>query len=199
MQFKRPWLTLFAAGLALIVVTSATTAILMNARYQALDQSAESERAASLAASGQTQESSQISVSPSESAATQPSVSQTTSSTESLSTVQSDPTLPASSTTAAPTTARPATTQPASTTRTTTAGTTKSATSANQYITADQARKIILDRIHTTGLQVVETQLESSDYPPKYEIKLIDSQYTYEAEIHAITGYVIEIEKEARS
>ena len=70
-----------------------------------------------------------------------------------------------------------------------------SATTADKFISADQIRKIVLDRIHTTNLRVIETQLEKAEYPPRYEIKLVDDKYQYEVKVHAITGLVIEIEK----
>lgn len=208
MQNKRPWLTLFASGLALIILTSATTAILMNARFDALILTSSRELASQLAAAGLTQSSGMISPMTAEPFGTTQSTVETIDTTEKTAkpgetsgTVvtqtagQGTSTPPTVSVTAATTTTRATA---AVTTRSTTASTTKSTTTANQFITADQARKTALDRIRTANLQVVETELKSDEYPPKYEIKLVDSQYKYEVEIHAITGLVIEIDKEIR-
>ena len=206
MQKKSPWLTLFVSGLALIILSSATTAILMNARFNSMIQSSSRALDAQLAAAGLTQSSGVISAvtqQPSGTSQTSQSTPWTSGTTETPSTVPSNSqnqTAPTAATTAGATKSSTPTSTAATagTTRITTASTTKSPTTANQYITAEKARQTALDRIHTANLQVVEMELDTDEYPPKYEIKLIDSLYKYEVEIHAVTGQVIEIDKETR-
>ena len=209
MQKMRPWLTLFASGLALIILTSATTAMMINARYDAIIQKSSSELASQLAAAGLTQSSGMISPKTTESFGTTRTTAQitdtaiatanpgeTSGTAVTQATGQGNSAQPTATVSESAETTR---TVPAITTKSTTASTTSRTTTANQFITAEQARKTALDRIHTANLQVVETELKSDEYPPKYEIKLVDSQYKYEVEIHAITGLIIEIEKETRS
>ena len=49
---------------------------------------------------------------------------------------------------------------------------------------------------HVGDGTIVEIDLKSEDNPPLYDIKLIAGGYKYEIKIHAITGAVLDLEKE---
>jgi len=204
MQSKSMWLKIFSAGVALIVLTSVTTAALMKSRYSGQYSAVISERDALKAATGSTGETTLTNGSnPQKSALSEnqttpalqtgltqsSSPASTTGSEPASGTVTTSPTSGALSTTPSATSTSAATTAKSTTTA-------KTTTTANQTITAAQAQQIALNRIHTDGLRVVDTELRIDKYPPIYEVKLIDNQYKYEVEIHAVTGQVIEIEKE---
>lgn len=62
-----------------------------------------------------------------------------------------------------------------------------------QLISKDQAAAIALAQV---GGTVVEIEFESEDNPPLYEIKLITDEYEYEIKVHAVTGALLDLEKE---
>ena len=203
MQFKSMWLKIFSAGVALIVLTSVTTAAIMKSRYTQQYSAVISERDALKAANGSTGETTLTDRSnPQTSTA---GGNQTTPTTQTGLTESSTPTSPtgsepdSSTVTGNPTsvahTTTPSTTSTSATIANTTA-TAKPTTTANQTISAAQAQQIAMNRIRTEGLRVVETELKTDKYPPLYEVELIDNQYKYEVKIHAVTGQIIEIEKE---
>lgn len=64
-----------------------------------------------------------------------------------------------------------------------------------KYISKDEAIEIGLKKIGI-GAILVEIDVELDDNPPKYELEIILGNYEYELEIHAITGAVIDFEKD---
>ena len=64
-----------------------------------------------------------------------------------------------------------------------------------KYITKEEAIKIALAKIGKDA-KLDEIEFESDDNPPKYEIEMYDDKYEYEIEIHAITGAILEFERE---
>lgn len=66
---------------------------------------------------------------------------------------------------------------------------------ASQLISLEKAKAIALDYVGS-GAVVLELELERDDNPPKFEIKLEACGYEYEIEIHAITGAIIDMERE---
>ncbi len=64
-----------------------------------------------------------------------------------------------------------------------------------KYITKEAAFKIALDRIGKSAT-LDEIEFEKDDNPPKYEIEMYDDKYEYEFEIHAITGAILEYERD---
>lgn len=64
-----------------------------------------------------------------------------------------------------------------------------------KYISTDQAIDIGLKKVgHGSELIKVESDLDNN--PPKYELEIILGNYEYEIEIHAITGSLINFEKD---
>ena len=64
-----------------------------------------------------------------------------------------------------------------------------------KYITKDKAIEIALAKIGSKAT-LDEIEFDKDDNPPKYEIEMYDDKYEYEIEIHAITGAILEFEKE---
>lgn len=65
----------------------------------------------------------------------------------------------------------------------------------NPLISLDAAKAIALAQVGS-GAVILEAELDDEDNPPKYEITLIAGGYEYEIEIHAVTGSIIEMERE---
>lgn len=65
----------------------------------------------------------------------------------------------------------------------------------NQMISLDAAKAIALAQVGSDAV-IIEAELDDEDNPPKYEITLIAGGYEYEIEIHAVTGSIIEMERE---
>lgn len=65
----------------------------------------------------------------------------------------------------------------------------------SKYISKDEAIAIALKRVGS-GARLVEIESDLDDNPPKYEIELILGNYEYEIEIHAITGAIIDFDKD---
>lgn len=64
-----------------------------------------------------------------------------------------------------------------------------------EYISTKKALEIAKSKIN--GQATLESiELEADDNPPKYEIEMYDNTYEYEIEIHAITGAILNFEKE---
>lgn len=66
---------------------------------------------------------------------------------------------------------------------------------SNQLISLDAAKSIALAQVGSDAV-ILEAELDAEDNPPKYEITLIAGGYEYEIEIHAVTGAIIEMERE---
>jgi uncharacterized membrane protein YkoI len=227
MNIKNKWFSLFAFGLALVILTSVSTAAFILKMTEDKIQSANSILEAQKTASGVTQQAALLNLA-SGSEQTQ-STERSEATANQLTSTTTNPTYPTTSATTSATTESGSVVPTESTTLQSTApsstlnqlprqsetaktidvigsatvnpsATTKNASGSTttpiKYITVNQARQIILDRIGTANLKVVEIKLENSDYPPKYEIKLTDGKYKYEAKVHAVTGLVIEIDKE---
>lgn len=64
-----------------------------------------------------------------------------------------------------------------------------------KYITKEKAIQIAIARIGSNAT-LDEIEFEKGDNPPKYEIEMYDDKYEYEIEIHAITGAVLDFERE---
>ena len=64
-----------------------------------------------------------------------------------------------------------------------------------KYITKEKAIEIALAKIGSKAV-LDEIEFEQDDNPPKYEIEMYDDKYEYEIEIHAITGAVLEFERD---
>lgn len=62
------------------------------------------------------------------------------------------------------------------------------------FLKSDQAVGLVKDRVGNAA-RVLSVEAEFDDNPPVYEIELIDDQYHYEIEIHAITGAILEYER----
>lgn len=62
-------------------------------------------------------------------------------------------------------------------------------------LTAEQARIIALDQFDS-DVRVLEQENHTEDNPPHYEFELTDGHYDYDLKIHAVTGAVIDYEKE---
>ena len=65
----------------------------------------------------------------------------------------------------------------------------------NQLISLDDAKTIALAQV-SSGAVILEADFDDDDNPPKYEITLVAGGYEYEIEIHAVTGSIIEMERE---
>ncbi len=64
-----------------------------------------------------------------------------------------------------------------------------------KYISTEQAIEIGMNKVGI-GAKLVEIKSELDDNPPKYELVIISGNHEYELEIHAITGSVIDFEKD---
>ena len=64
-----------------------------------------------------------------------------------------------------------------------------------KYITKEKAIQIAIARIGSNAT-LEEIEFDKGDNPPKYEIEMYDDKYEYEIEIHAITGAVLDFERE---
>ena len=64
-----------------------------------------------------------------------------------------------------------------------------------KYITKDKAIEIGINKVGS-GSKLIEIESDLDDNPPKYELVLHLGNYEYELEIHAITGAVIDFEKD---
>lgn len=64
-----------------------------------------------------------------------------------------------------------------------------------KYITEKKAIEIALAKIGSKAT-LQEIDFEKNDNPPKYEIEMHDDKYEYEIEIHAITGAILEFERD---
>lgn len=64
-----------------------------------------------------------------------------------------------------------------------------------KYISKDEATEIGLNKVGN-GAKLIKIKSDFDDNPPKYDLKIILGNYEYEIEVHAITGAVIDFEKE---
>ncbi|NLC03489.1 MAG: hypothetical protein GX787_04315 [Tissierellia bacterium] len=64
-----------------------------------------------------------------------------------------------------------------------------------KYITKDQAIQIGINKVGD-GAKLIEIESDLDDNPPKYELEIQLGNYEYELEIHAITGSIIDFEKD---
>lgn len=64
-----------------------------------------------------------------------------------------------------------------------------------KYITQNQALDKAISRIGKTAT-LLSIELDKDDNPPKFEIEMMDETYEYDIEIHAISGVVLDFEKE---
>lgn len=64
-----------------------------------------------------------------------------------------------------------------------------------KYISKDEAIEIGLNKVGD-GAKLIKIKSDLDDNPPKYDLKIILGNYEYEIEVHAITGSVIDFEKE---
>lgn len=64
-----------------------------------------------------------------------------------------------------------------------------------KYITKEKAIEIALAKIGTKAI-LEEIEFEKDDNPPIYEIEMYDEDYEYEIEIHAISGAILEYERQ---
>ncbi len=62
-------------------------------------------------------------------------------------------------------------------------------------ISAAQARAIAAGYVGGSPA-FLEVSLDADDNPPVYEIELISGNYRYEIDIHAVTGSILELERE---
>lgn len=64
-----------------------------------------------------------------------------------------------------------------------------------KYLSVEKAIEIAVSKVGS-GARVVEVDTSLDDNPPKYEVELILGAYEYEVEIHAITGAIIDFDKD---
>lgn len=64
-----------------------------------------------------------------------------------------------------------------------------------KYISTDEATKIGLNKVGD-GAKLIKIESDLDDNPPKYNLEIILGNYEYEIEIHAITGAIIDFEKD---
>lgn len=85
----------------------------------------------------------------------------------------------------------------ASTSQSTTAGpsVTTATSSLPGLITPGQAESIALAQLEG-DVQILEIENHTGDNPPHYELELTDGNYEYSLKIHAVTGAIIDFEKE---
>lgn len=65
----------------------------------------------------------------------------------------------------------------------------------SEYITKEKAIDIGINKVGV-GSQLIEIRSDLDDNPPKYELVIQLGNYEYELEIHAITGAVIDFDKD---
>ena len=65
----------------------------------------------------------------------------------------------------------------------------------SKYISQDKAIEIGLKKVGG-GSKLIKVKSDLKDNPPKYELKITLGNYEYELEIHAITGAVIDFDKD---
>lgn len=63
------------------------------------------------------------------------------------------------------------------------------------YITKDEAIEIGIKKVGV-GAKVIKVKSDLEDNPPKFELEIQLKNHEYELEIHAITGSIIDFEKE---
>ncbi len=220
MNVRYTWIKLFAAGTALVILTSTATALTMTGLERSRSQRAAQVSAGAADASGITTGDRSLPGFNAGGDATglqssqQAAQSATSSSLPSVSTASviapsAEPSAPAPSSAPAPVTPSQSPTS-APTARQTTVptatdavgsaslktGTATGTSSTAKVLTASQAAAIAAQRIGTPGLRVLATEFEPGDYPPKYEVKLSDGTYKYEVDVHAVTGLILEVERE---
>lgn len=66
---------------------------------------------------------------------------------------------------------------------------------AAEYIGIEAARQVALDKVGAGT--VTKAKFDMEDGQPVYEIEIIEGEFEYELEIHAITGNVLKFEKES--
>ena len=76
----------------------------------------------------------------------------------------------------------------------TTTATTTDKPADDVFLKSDQAVELVKDRVGNAA-RIISVEAEFDDNPPVYEIELVDDQYHYEVEIHAITGAILEYER----
>lgn len=64
-----------------------------------------------------------------------------------------------------------------------------------KYISTDEATKIGLNKVGK-GAKLIKIKSDLDDNPPKYKLEILLEKYEYEIEIHAITGAIIDFEKD---
>ncbi len=64
-----------------------------------------------------------------------------------------------------------------------------------KYITKDEAIEIGLKKLGSEAV-LIDIESDLDDNPPKYELEFVLGKYEYEIEIHAITGAIIDFEKD---
>ena len=100
-----------------------------------------------------------------------------------------------------PTTSATTGTMPAETTATTSQPTTADPTVTTAtsnlpgLITPGQAESIALAQLEGDA-SILEIENHTGDNPPHYELELTDGSYEYSLKIHAVTGAIIDFEKE---
>lgn len=67
----------------------------------------------------------------------------------------------------------------------------------SSYISKDEATKIGIKKVGN-GAKLKKIEADLDDNPPKYELEITLGKYKYELEIHAITGAVIDFEKDEK-
>jgi uncharacterized membrane protein YkoI len=87
------------------------------------------------------------------------------------------------------------TTQPTSQPSTSGPEVTTTAPNIPGLITAEQAKAIALSQFDS-NVSVLEVENHTDDSPPHYELELTDGYYDYALKIHAVTGAVIDYERE---
>jgi uncharacterized membrane protein YkoI len=70
-------------------------------------------------------------------------------------------------------------------------------TPVSRYISQETAKKIAVDHVGS-GSKIRSFEEELDDSPPKFEIELEHGNYQYDLEIHAITGAIIDFEREEK-
>lgn len=65
----------------------------------------------------------------------------------------------------------------------------------SKYISKEEAIEIAMKKVGPGG-SLVEIKSDLDDNPPKYELEIILGNYEYELEIHAITGAIIDFDKD---
>lgn len=68
---------------------------------------------------------------------------------------------------------------------------------SSKYITTEKAIEIGINKVGV-GAELIKIKSDLDDNPPKYELEITLGNYEYELEIHAITGAVIDFEKDEK-